>query len=160
MQRYLSSVEIESQLSSDSDGEEEENNIANQHRSEMKRRCTIILDHMVTTVIMAIVVVYALYIDDVRIIAVPKSGDIVVTLFSSLSFFLFLIEIFIQSWCRDNYLLLPNEKKVKRAIREAKSFEPEKRWKKIREVLRSLKVGSFYFWLDLMATMSMIPEVC
>ena len=159
MQRYASTVNMESQIS-DSDEEEEDNTIAEQRKSELKIRCTSILDHLVTTVIMAIVVIYALYIDDVRILAVPKSGDIIVTIFSSLSFFLFFIEILLQSWCRDNYLQLPNKKKVSKAMHQAKNFDEEKKWKKFRDVIHSLKVGSFYFWLDLLATMSMIPEVC
>lgn len=97
---------------------------------------------------------YALFSDDLRILTVDATGDIVYTILSSVSFFLFLAEILLQCWCREQYMRLPNMSKLRTAT------ERDLTWKERLHVLRqALAIGSFYFWLDLMATISLSFEI-
>jgi len=103
---------------------------------------------------MTLFTLYALFSDDLRILTVDATGDIVYTALSSISFFLFLAEIMLQCWCREQYMRLPNMSKIRTAN------ECGLRWKERLYILRSaLAIGSFYFWLDLLATISLSFEI-
>lgn len=112
------------------------------------------IDSTPVTSFMTIVTIYALYSDDVRILAFDKSWDEAFVVLSSIAFFLFIIEIAIQGWCRDKYLALPNLKKIQSSCQTANELQ-----KRIRVIRSSLMIGSFYFWLDSLATISMVLEI-
>jgi len=81
------------------------------------------IDHTAVIVFMTFVTIYALFFDDIRIIAFHKSMDDV---FYNLSFgcmVCFTVEILLSSYAKEDYLL------------------------------------SFYFWLDIISTISMIPDI-
>lgn len=122
-------------------------------RKQLKDQCMTFLDSTLVTAFMTLITIYALFSDDVRVLCFQKGSDTAFVVVSSIAFFLFIIEIGVQCWCRDKYLMLPNAETIK-DLRRASS------WSKRLEVLRSVfKIGSFYFWLDLLATLSMIFEL-
>ena len=112
------------------------------------------LESTPVTSFMTLVTVYALYSDDVRVLAFEKAADSIFIILSSIAFFLFLIEIGIQCWCRDNYLKIPTPDQRSNCCSCGSTWE---------ETYHSFKsflfIGSFYFWLDLMATLSMVFEL-
>ena len=102
------------------------------------------------TSFMAVVTIYALYSDDVRVLGFDKSADTAFVVSSSIAFFLFLIEIGVQCWCQDNYINIPKD------VRCGRDASTQEKWESFRKFAW---IGSFYFWLDLMATLSMIFEL-
>ena len=82
-----------------------------------------ILDNKIYILIMTIITIWALYADDVRVIAVPRSVDDIFFGINSAGMLMFFIELALSSLAQDGYLL------------------------------------GFYFWLDLIATVSMISDV-
>jgi len=118
-----------------------------------KEKVLSILESTVVTSFMTISTIYALFSDDVRVLAFDKSVDTAFVVLSSVAFFLFLVEIAIQCWCRERYLQLPDVGKFKSLWNAVTWAE---RWKYTQAIVT---IGSFYFWLDLMATLSMIIEI-
>lgn len=123
-------------------------------RHAARERCLAHLDSNTSTFLMTLFTLYALFSDDLRILTVDATGDIVYAILSSVSFFLFLAEILLQCWCREQYMRLPNMSKLRTAT------ECDVTWKERLQILRqALAIGSFYFWLDLMATISLSFEI-
>ena len=123
-------------------------------RHAARERCLAHLDSNTSTFLMTLFTLYALFSDDLRILTVDATGDIVYTILSSVSFFLFLGEILLQCWCREQYMRLPNMSKLRAAT------ERDLTWKERLNILRqALAIGSFYFWLDLLATISLSFEI-
>ena len=119
-----------------------------------KDQCLLFIDSTPVTSFMTIITIYALYSDDLRILAFDKSWDNVFFILSSVAFFLFLVEIAVQSWCRDKYLTFPTLAKIRSSC-----DTPSDSATRLRAIRFSLAIGSFYFWLDLMATLSMVFEI-
>lgn len=115
-----------------------------------KEICLKFIESTPVTAFMALVTIYALYSDDVRLLGFDKTADPVFILFSSIACLLFFVEIGVQCWCRDKYINVPTNFKCGK-------------YAGLEELLRTLnefiKIGSFYFWLDLLATFSMIFEL-
>lgn len=88
----------------------------------MKRKLEKIIDHYIVVILMTIVTVYALYFDDIRILAFPKSADDIFYGITLLGMILFIVEIMIASYAKDGYK------------------------------------NSFFFWLDIVSTVTMIPD--
>ena len=82
-----------------------------------------VLDNKLTISFMTVVTIYALFADDIRILAVSKTYDEVFYMVTSFAMFSFLVELIIGSLAQDEYLL------------------------------------GFYFWLDLIATFSLISDI-
>jgi hypothetical protein len=74
-------------------------------------------------IFVAIVTVYTLFFDDIRVITIEKQYDDVFYGITSGCFFFFICEIFLAALCRDNYFL------------------------------------TFFFWLDIVSTISMFPDI-
>ena len=72
---------------------------------------------------MAVVTIYTLFFDDLRVIFLPKSADDFFFGITSIAFVLFLSEIILSCYCKKEYF------------------------------------NSFFFWLDLMSTFSMIADI-
>ena len=115
-----------------------------------RKRCLQFIESTPVTSFMAVVTIYALYSDDVRVLGFDKSVDTTFVISSSIAFFLFLIEIAVQCWCRDDYINIPKD------VQCGKSATNQEKWESFRKIVW---IGSFYFWLDLMATISMIFEL-
>ncbi len=128
-------------------------NLTTQKKVNWRERCLAYIESSPSTSLMTVVTIYALYSDDVRILAFDKSADGAFIVFSSIAFFLFLVEIGLQCWCRDDYLRFPRTQEKKGRIHGST-------WEDRYNCLKSfICIGSFYFWLDLMATISMVFEI-
>lgn len=116
-----------------------------------------VIDSNVTITTMSLVTVYALYGDDVRKLAFPPSADVAFLAFSSIAFAFFTMEITLLCWCRDEYLKLPDFDKAKKVLKGFSMRGSIGSW--FKALGKSLEFGSFYFWLDLISTLSMALEV-
>lgn len=117
------------------------------------------LDSNATITFMSFITVYALYGDDVRIIAFQPNVDIIFLAISAVASAFFLIEISLLCWCKEGYLRRPDLS----AIGDVCSMYAWKKRKSTFEWLSNLwnvmQPGSFYFWLDLISTFSMVIEM-
>ncbi|KAL3784601.1 hypothetical protein HJC23_007057 [Cyclotella cryptica] len=116
-----------------------------------------ILDHNSTVTFMSLVTVYALYGDDVRKLAFQPSADNFFLTLSAMAFAIFTLEISLLCWCRENYLPRPTLEAAKKVMRKWGMRHSLSSW--FRELGKTLQVGSFYFWLDLISTISMVFEM-
>ena len=108
---------------------------------------------------MSFITVYAIYGDDVRILAFDPGADKAFLALSSLAFAFFLLEISLLCWCRDKYLQKPDFAAIKELL-------TADRWRGRKSTLswmgqlgKAVQTGSFYFWLDLISTFSMAIEL-
>jgi hypothetical protein len=106
---------------------------------------------------MSLVTVYALYGDDIRKLEFPPSADNFFLALSAMAFAIFTFEISLLCWCRDTYLPRPTHEDVKKVLRNWDMRHSFSSW--FLELGKTLQVGSFYFWLDLISTLSMVFEV-
>jgi hypothetical protein len=101
------------------------------------------------TIVMTIITIWALLDDDIRLAAAPKSGDIAFEVIISIAFFLFSAEILASCYYKSGYLNLPKwSKLIDRSLSWSEWLE------------NATNFGSFYFWLDVLATFSLVVEVC
>eukprot|EP00804_Cyclotella_cryptica_P031221 CCRYP_020319-RA/>CCRYP_020319-RA protein AED:0.07 eAED:0.07 QI:0/0.85/0.87/1/0.57/0.37/8/2080/875 len=77
--------------------------------------------------------IFVLFGDDIRILSFQPSADSTFAFFTSLSFFLFLLEIILHSWAKSDF---------SGGLFRIKGY-----------------ACSFFFWLDLLAVLSMVPDV-
>jgi len=96
--------------------------------------------------IMAILTLWALFNDDIRLSSTSVSADQGFEILISISFFLFLAEIAASSFYKDDYCWFPDWKALPGETILGT-------W------LRRMQFGSFYFWLDWISTLSLIFEV-
>ena len=89
---------------------------------------------------------WALFDDDIRLAGTDQSADLGFEVVISIVFFLFLFEIFAQSLYKEGYWEVP-------------PWAPLPKENIIQTWIRRSMVGSFYFWLDWIATLSLLPEV-
>ena len=122
-----------------------------------KEKVMSFLESNGTTSFMTLATIYALYSTDVMYLCFDKNADIVFEVISTLAFTLFFVEIIVQSWCRENYLRIPTKQGILEAWHNA-SLTSRYR-DKVKIIFAACQFGSFYFWLDMMSTVSMIFEV-
>ena len=124
-----------------------------------KRLVNQLLDSNEIITFMSLMTVYALYGDDVRIIAFQPSVDAVFLTISAIAFAFFLIEISLLSWCKQGYLRRPNLNAIHDvcSMYSWKNRQSTTEW--LSEVWNVMQPGSFYFWLDLISTFSMLIEM-
>ena len=82
---------------------------------------------------MLLVTLFVLFSEDVRIISLPPSSDHAFAVLNSIGFFLFVIEIVLHCWVKSDFL---------QGMFKVKGY-----------------MFSFFFWLDLLAIFSMIPDI-
>jgi len=82
---------------------------------------------------MMAVTIFVLFGDDVRILFFPPSADAGFAFFISLSFILFALEMVLHCWAKSDY---------SKGLFKVKGY-----------------AFSFFFWLDLLAVLSMVPDV-
>ena len=96
---------------------------------------------------MSIITIWALFSDDIRLAATMKDADLGFEVVISICFFMFLSEIILASYAKgQEYLYIPDQTRLPKET-AYQSF------------IRRIKIGSFYFWLDLIATISLIFEI-
>lgn len=101
------------------------------------------VDSRAATILMAVVTFYALFGDDARLAVFPKEADVVFMVLSSISFFLFAIELVLNSLGKTD--CVPRSKT---------SGGWRERFLGVRGYLLS-----FFFLLDFVATLSLLPEI-
>ena len=117
------------------------------------------IDSNAAIAFMSFVTIYAIYGDDVRMLAFNPGADQAFLVLSTLGFIFFLIEISLLCWCRENYLKRPDFE----ALSELLTFncwhgrKSTLSW--LGELWNAGQTGSFYFWLDLISTFSMAIEM-
>jgi class 3 adenylate cyclase len=124
-----------------------------------KVRIDRLIDSNAAITFMSLVTVYALYGDDVRILAFEPSSDGAFLAMSTIAFMSFLLEISLLCWCRDNYLQKPDLEALKEICTVRHWNRRESAAAYMKELGKALHMGSFYFWLDLISTFSMVIEV-
>lgn len=117
-----------------------------QRMAKAKAFVEAIAEHPLFVLLMALYTIWALYNDDIRLAASNKNADQAYEIVISVGFFLFIFEIFATSFYKPEYINLPN---LKRGENESL----------YQYVTRVAQFGSFYFWLDWIATLSLILEV-
>lgn len=95
---------------------------------------------------MTLITIWALYDDDLRLAVTSKSADKTFEIIISICFFIFLIEIFLQIFYKDGYLNIPK-------------WSPIKGEYQLDTWTRRIQIGSFFFWLDWISTLSLLFEV-
>lgn len=96
--------------------------------------------------LMSVLTIWALYNSDIKFAATTKEADLAFEVIISIAFFLFILEIFASCFYKPDYLYIPQWK----ALEDEEWHET---W------LRRLQFGSFYFWLDWIATATLVLEV-
>ena len=96
--------------------------------------------------LMSILTIWALYNSDIKFAATTKEADLAFEVIISIAFFLFILEIFASCFYKPDYLWFPDWK----PLEDEEWYET---W------WRRAQFGSFYFWLDWIATLSLILEV-
>ncbi len=103
-------------------------------------------EHGYFSSLMSVITIYTLYQSDIRLAATGKEADEGFMIVASIIFFIFLFEIFLQSFYKDGYCYIPSW-----AAEPGESLT-DTWW-------RRMQVGSFYFWLDWIATLTLIFDV-
>lgn len=112
----------------------------------LKQLVESVAESLPVTIVMSLFTIWALFSDDIRLAAAPKEADEGFVVVISIAFFLFLAELLAACYYKEGYLDLPN-------------FTPVPNEKFSDKCKRLLNFGSFYFWLDVIATVSLIFEV-
>lgn len=87
-----------------------------------RKQCAAFIDHACVVVYMTLLTIYALYMDDIRMIALPPDYDDIFYGITLVAMICFALEILIASYAKDDYMY------------------------------------SFFFWLDIISTISMVPD--
>lgn len=103
-------------------------------------------EHWSFTLLMAFATLWALYQDGIQFAGTEKSADHIFTVILSILLFLFAIEILLQMFYNDEYFPYPTWKAL-----------PDETWAET--WYRRSQIGSFYFWLDFLATVTLILDV-
>lgn len=99
---------------------------------------------------MVILALFSIFSDDIRLSSFPKNADAGFEAATTAIFFVFLLEILMTCYYKEDYMTLPSMRK------RSKEKGPST-WKSL---IKRFKLGSFYFWLDLIAAFSLVVEVC
>lgn len=95
---------------------------------------------------MTLVTIWTLYETDIKYAATGPSADIAFEVIISIFFFIFIFEIIAQSIYKDGYFTVPKWE-----------AEPGETW--FQTWTRRLSFGSFYFWMDFIATGTLILDM-
>lgn len=107
--------------------------------------------------VMSVVTIYALYGDDVRILAFDKSADTAFLVLSIIAFTLFLMEITLLCLCKQGYFIKPSWEDLLFTIGRLKTRRSTLSW--LNEARKAMQTGTFYFWLDLVSAASLAVEL-
>lgn len=123
----------------------------------MLNALTRIIKNTGVSAVMALATVYALYAEDVRVMAFPPHADSTFGVLTTVCFFLFVVEFVLYVACVPGYLTKPSWD----FVHETRSCKNDPLYLKCVFTLltRVISSGSFYFYLDLIATLSLVPDV-
>lgn len=111
-----------------------------------QNRCLNFIENEYYLIFSTILTLWTLFSTDIRLAATDKSADVAFTVILLMIFIVFVIEIFVTCFCKPEYFQLPTwEQKYGETFMET--------W------YHRLTIGSFYFWLDLLATLSLLFEI-
>lgn len=111
-----------------------------------KKRLEMFLDGPIFVSFMMILTFWALFSNDIRVSALSKEADAPFEIIITIAFFLFVFEIIATSIVKPQYIMLPDW--------EAKPGETQfETW------TRRCMFGDFYFWLDWLATLTLLFEI-
>ena len=105
-----------------------------------------IYESSIMLVVMSFLTIWSLYATDISLSFADKSIDIIFTAVTSIAFFMFVLEVFAQCLYKDGYIHIP-------------TISGEEKFLSIAYCKKIVKIGSFYFWLDFVATVSLILEI-
>jgi len=97
-------------------------------------------------IFMSLLTFWALYSTDIRLASTYEASDPAFEGVMTFTFFMFLLEICLQSFYKPDYLSLPDWEPL-----------PDELW--YQTWVRRLWFGSFYFWLDTIAALSIMLEL-
>ena len=114
----------------------------------VKAMTNAFLESTPVVIVMSTITLWALFSDDIRQAGTYKTADLGFTVVISICFFLFASEILLASFAKgQDYLYIPpNQFRMKGEDLMS-------------SLIRRFSIGSFYFWLDLVATLSLIFEI-
>ena len=114
----------------------------------VKAMTNAFLESTPVVIVMSTITLWALFSDDIRQAGTYKTADLGFTVVISICFFLFATEILLASFAKgQDYLYIPpNQFRMKGEDLMS-------------SLIRRFSIGSFYFWLDLVATLSLIFEI-
>jgi hypothetical protein len=116
------------------------------HTSSFIHYIEIVVESLPVTILMALFTIWALFSDDIRLAATSKEADLGFMIVITIAFFLFGLELIAGCLYKEGYLMLPDLTPV------PGETVPQK-------LKRLFSFGSFYFWLDVLATVSLLFEV-
>jgi len=123
--------------------------ISQQNTIRTKARINNFIESPAVVAVMSTCTIWALFSDDIRLSGTDMSADTGFEAVISICFFLFLSEIILASYCKgQEYLYIPPDFTK---VLPGETF--------LSSITRRLEVGSFYFWLDLIATVSLIFDM-
>lgn len=105
-----------------------------------------VCESQVVSLTMGLLTIWTLYQGDIRDAATYKNADIVFEVIISICFFLFSLEIIGQCIYKEGYMFIPPWD-----IDGGEGFF--QRW------TRRLSIGSFYFWMDIVATGTILMDL-
>eukprot|EP01041_Mallomonas_annulata_P010754 gene10754-22468_t len=114
----------------------------------IKQVLTPILENRHTTIFFLILTIWVLFDVDIRIVFTEKSTDIIFEVINSFAFFAFLFEMIANCICTPNYMFLPDW---------TTSALPSHNWFQVMKM--RLQFGSFQFWMDTVATTSLMIDI-
>mmetsp|Transcript_4375 Transcript_4375/g.9690 ORF Transcript_4375/g.9690 Transcript_4375/m.9690 type:complete len:878 (-) Transcript_4375:81-2714(-) len=117
------------------------------------------IDSNAAITFMSLITTYAIYGDDVRILAFDPGADDAFLVLSSLAFLFFFIEISLLCWCREKYLQKPDFGAIRELLTIDRWRGRKSTWSWLCQLGKSMQTGNFYFWLDLISTFSMAIEM-
>lgn len=112
-----------------------------------KSKAQILFENSYFTSLMTVLTIWALFNSDLRLAATYKTADLGFDIVITITFFLFLAEILACSFYKgQSYLYIP-------------AWEPLPKENILQTWIRRMMFGTFYFWLDWIATLTLIFEV-
>ena len=114
--------------------------------SVVKFACEAIVESSYWVAMMTVFTIWALFDNDIRLASTNQNADLGFEVVISIVFFFFLFEILAQSAYKEGYWVAPD-------------WAPLPRETNLQTWIRRLMIGSFYYWLDWIATLSLITEV-
>ena len=118
-------------------------------KQKRKNNVKEIVDSKVVNVLIISISCWSLFSNDVRVSSFPVSADLGFDIVTIIMFLMFCLEIIANMYCREDYFCVPDLWNNTAIVKTTA----------LRTWVRRLQLGSFYFWLDCIATLSLILEV-
>jgi len=119
----------------------------NQKYQKLLKTAESFLEHPLSVTMFSLFTLYALFSDDARIVTTNSAeADLGFSVAISITFFLFIFEIILGCIAKPDYLFWPDMRR-----------SPEETF--YNSLKRRAKIGSFYFWLDCIATLTLLFDM-